>query len=151
MSSSIITSHTSSPSGSIPPSGTGQWMRPPTILTMGGNPKPVATQPDLPECATLVPGILNDAKDFTNAEILENLKRASILMRDDTGADYWTTDDGQAELLRRIQLESKPPSTTTTAPGPWEIWNERGRSVPVGLYQGQQSHAREGQPQRCGQ
>ena len=56
-------------------------------LTMGGNPKPFATQTDLSERATLVPGILNDAKDSTNAEILENLKRALILMKDDTGVD----------------------------------------------------------------
>ena len=73
-----------------------------------------------------MPGILNDAKDLTNAEILENLKRASILMKDDTGADYWTTDDRQAELLRRIQFDSKPLSTTITAPC---SWGRSGRSA----------------------
>ena len=64
---------------------------------MGGNPKPVATQPDISESAKLVPGILTDANHFTNVEILENLKRASVLMKNETGVDYWTTDDGQAE------------------------------------------------------
>ena len=83
---------------------------------MGGNPKPVALQTDISEWAKLVQGTFNDAKHFTDAEILENLKRASVLMKNDTGTDYWTTDDGQAELLRRIQLEPKPPSTSDSAP-----------------------------------
>jgi len=84
---------------------------------MGGNPKPVAPNPDLSEWAALLPGILNDAKNFSNGEILANLARASNLMMNSTGADYWISDDGQAELLRRIQLESGP--TSTTAPRSW--------------------------------
>ena len=117
MSSTTTTPIPSSPSGSISPTCTGQWRRPPTTLKMGGNPKPVAPNPDLSEWAALLPGILNDAKNFSNGEILANLARASNLMMNSTGADYWISDDGQAELLRRIQLESKP--TSTTAPRSW--------------------------------
>ncbi len=73
---------------SISPTCTGQWRRPPIILKMGGNPKPVAPQPDLSEWAALLPGILNDAKDFSNGEILANLARASNLMMNSTGTDY---------------------------------------------------------------
>ncbi len=80
---------------------------------MGGNPKPVAPNPDLSEWAALLPGILNDAKDFSNGEILANFARASNLPMNSTGADFFILDDGLAELLRRIQLDSM--LTTTSA------------------------------------
>ena len=72
------------------------------------------------EWAKLIPGIFNDAKNFFNGEILENFKRASILMQADTGIDHWITDKGQSELLRRIQSESTPPSTSATSRRAWE-------------------------------
>ena len=90
----------------------------------GGDPKPVATQPDLSEWAALLPGILNDAENLTNSEVLANLVRASNIIANDTGTDYWTSDEGQAELLRMIQLESKPKSTTASHP-----WGRTGTST----------------------
>ena len=67
------------------------------------------------EWERLIPGNLNDTK-FTNAKILENLKRASTLMQLETGTDFWTSDESQSELLRRIQADSKHPPT---APRRW--------------------------------
>jgi len=71
-----------------------------------------------------LPGIINDAKNFSNKEILANLSRASNLMKNDTGADYWTSDEGQAELLRRIQHESGPTSPTAS-----RSWGRTGTSA----------------------
>ena len=90
----------------------------------GGDPKPVATQPDLSEWAALLPGILNDAKKLSNSEVLANLVRAPNTMMNDTGTDYWTSDDVQAELLRIIQLESKPKSDTAS-----RSWGRTGTSA----------------------
>ena len=73
------------------------------------------------EWEKLIAGILNDAKNFSNVQILENLKRTSALMQADTGIDYWTTGEGQSELLRRIQSEAKPVCTSRTASRAWEI------------------------------
>ena len=58
---------------------------------VGGKPKPVAVETDISEWEEHVPGILNDAKHFTNAELLENLKHAS---------DYWTTDEVQTVFVQ---------------------------------------------------
>ena len=68
------------------------------------------------EWERLISGIVHDAKFFTNTQILENFKRASTLMQRDNGMDFWTSDECQSELLRRIQAESKPPPT---APRRW--------------------------------
>ena len=58
-----------------------------------------------------IPGILNDSKNFTNGDILANLRRAAEILNQETGLDYWITDEGQSELLRRVQSESQPPTS----------------------------------------
>ena len=75
---------------------------------MGGVPKLVD---NLAEWQAVIPGIMNDAKNATNSQILANLQWAAEIMSRQTGLDYWVSDDGQAELLRRIQAEGKPPSS----------------------------------------
>jgi hypothetical protein len=75
------------------------------------------------EWQKLIPGILNDSKSYSNAEILYNLRQAAGIIQQSSGIDYWITDDGQSELLRRIHADSKPPSS---APHSW------GRSTGVG-------------------
>ena len=75
------------------------------------------------EWQKLIPGILNDSKSYSNKEILYNLRQAAGIIQQSSGIDYWITDDGQSELLRRIQADSKPPSS---APHSW------GRSTGVG-------------------
>ena len=90
---------------------------------MGGNPKPADNPRPKPdghmntEWEKLIPGIMNDSKKFSNSEILLNLRKAANIIQRNTGIDYWTTDDGQAELLRRIQAESKPPPATSRPQG----------------------------------
>ena len=61
----------------------------------------------------LIPGVLNDSKTFTNADILHNLRKAAEIIQQNSGLDFWTTDEGQAELLRRIHAESSPPTATS--------------------------------------
>ena len=82
-------------SPTIPSTLTGPSRMPSSSLKMGGNPKPV-NQSDfnLGEWDKLVPGILNDAGDFTNDQILDNLKKAATIMQRKSGIDYWITDDG---------------------------------------------------------
>ena len=63
------------------------------------------------EWQKLIPGILNDSKAFSNKEILSNLRQAVGIIQESSGIDYWTTDDRQSELLRRIHADSKPPSS----------------------------------------
>ena len=64
----------------------------------------------------LIPGILKDSKSYSNAEILHNLHQAAGIIKQSSGIDYWITDDGLSELLRRIHADSKPPSS---APHSW--------------------------------
>ena len=76
---------------------------------MGGDPKPV--KEFMPgEWTQFIPGILNEAGNFTNKQILENLRKAAAVIQSKTWNDYWLSDEGQAELLRRIHAGSKPPS-----------------------------------------
>ena len=44
----------------------------------------------------LIPGILNDSKSYSNAEILHNLRQAAGIIQQSSGIDYWITDDGQS-------------------------------------------------------
>ena len=83
---------------------------------MGGDPKPVQKD-NMADWKDFIPGILNDAGNLNNKQILWNLQRAASAMTSRTGLDYWNTDDGQAELLRRIQSESKKPDDSTPSWG----------------------------------
>ena len=91
---------------------------------MGGDPKP-ANQVNLNEWKDLIVGITNEAGNFSNADVLYSLKKAADMMQAKTHCDFWLSDDGQAELLRRIQSESAPPRSETARPS----W---GRSTSIG-------------------
>ena len=115
---SICTSSTgSSPSSSLAATSasvtTGPSRLPSSSLMMGGNPKPVKDKND--DWQNLIPGILNKAGKLTNRQVLEHLGMAATSLRNSTGFDYWLSDAGQSELLRKIQDEAKPP----TEPAPW--------------------------------
>ena len=121
---------TSTPSTSV--SGLGRG--PATRLTREDHPKPdpvsaQAQSSSLPgvskvmhdghvmgEWHKLIPGILNNSKSFTNAEILYNLRQAAGIIQKSSVMDYWITYNGQSELLRPIHEDSKPPSS---APHSW--------------------------------
>ena len=81
---------------------------------MAGKPKPVEGIKDT-VWTDLIPGILNDASGLTNDQVLANLKAAATVMQRQSGIDFWISDAGQAELLRRIRSERKPPTATR----PW--------------------------------
>lgn len=83
---------------------------PPTPLKMGGDPKPAEGIDE--NWRKLIPGILNEAKDFSNTEVLQNLKKAAVLLQN----DYWLTDEGQSDLLRRIHADSRPPTSRKSDP-----------------------------------
>ena len=63
-----------------------------------------------------IPGIINDSKLLTNEQILYNLRKASEVISKGSGVEWWLTDDGQSELLRRIQASSKPPRASSAPP-----------------------------------
>ena len=69
-----------------------------------------------------MPGILNESKKFTNADILHNLQRAAGIIQQNIGIDFWTTDEGQSKLLRRIQSDSSPPSSVDRRPPATSAW-----------------------------
>ena len=50
-----------------------------------------------------LPGILEDSKEMNNEQILANLKMVAEALAKKCRSDYWLTDKGQAELLRRAQ------------------------------------------------
>ena len=79
---------------------------------MGGNPKP-AQKDHMSDWKDLIPGILNETGNLNNKQILWNLQRAANAMQSETGLDYWNTDEGQAELLRRLQADAKKPDDST--------------------------------------
>ena len=91
---------------------------PSSSLKMGGNPKP-ASEFKPGKWKDLIPGILNEIGSFTNDQILDNLRKAAGIMQDETHSDYWLTDEGQSELLRRIQARSESPPSATSATRPW--------------------------------
>jgi len=72
------------------------------------HPKPAQDHAAQAQWQDLVPGILNDSKNFTNGDIIANLRKAAGILQQNTRLDYWTTDEGQSELLRRFQSESSP-------------------------------------------
>jgi hypothetical protein len=67
------------------------------------------------EWQKLIPDILNQLDKHSNADVLKCLRAAAILIQKKTNSDYWISDDGQAELLRRIQSSSAPPSSGTAS------------------------------------
>ena len=98
---------------------------PSSSLMRDGSPKPVKQATIvLGEWEALIPGILNDAGNFSNVQILQNLKKAASIMQRNSGIDHWLSDEGQSELLRMIHANSEPPASALQ---PW------GRSMDGGL------------------
>jgi hypothetical protein len=58
---------------------------------------------------------LSKTSSSTNFEILDALKRAGEAIDRQSKIDYWLTDAGQAELLRRYETTAKPPSSDRAA------------------------------------
>ena len=79
---------------------------------MGGDPKPVKEfEPG--EWKNLITGILNEIGNYTNSQVLDNLQKAANAMQGKTRNDYWLTDEGQSDILRRIHERSRPPASTS--------------------------------------
>ena len=58
-----------------------------------------------------VPDLLKNIDDSSSKLILQALRRAGdIIEKHQQNADYWTSDAGQAELLRKIDERSRRPS-----------------------------------------
>ena len=54
-----------------------------------------------------IPDIMSNADSNTNAQILDNIRKASEIIAVKTSSDYWLTDGGQVELLRKIEFRSR--------------------------------------------
>ena len=79
---------------------------------MGSGPKPVKEfEPG--EWKNLIPGILNEIGKYTNSQVLGNLQKAANAMLSKTRNDYWLTDEGRSDILRRIHERFKPPASTS--------------------------------------
>ena len=55
--------------------------------------------------------ILENAGNCTNEEIIASLRQAAKVMSKKQMTEYWLSDDGQDELLRRIDERSRKPDT----------------------------------------
>ena len=109
--SSSVSASLPSPSSFTSPS-TSPGRLPPTPLTMGGDPKPVKEfEPG--EWKNQIPGILNEIGNYTNSQVLDNLQKVANVMQGKTRNDYWLTDEGQPDILRRIHERSRPPTSTS--------------------------------------
>ena len=75
----------------------GQSRLPPSSMTMGGNLKPAEKSKSIQEglgafdtkggWEKLIPGILNNTKDFSNVQIFKNLKKAATIMQVSSSTD----------------------------------------------------------------
>jgi hypothetical protein len=55
--------------------------------------------------------VIDNADKYTNAEIIENLMQATSMLTTQRSEDYWTSEDGQNDLLKRISdRDERPPS-----------------------------------------
>ena len=61
------------------------------------HPKPAQAHPAQVQWQDLIPGILNDSKTFTNADILHNLRKAAGILQQNTGL-----------VFCGIQMKAKP-------------------------------------------
>ena len=55
--------------------------------------------------------IIANVDERSNAEILASLKKAANMMSMRDKAEYWLSDEGQSELLRRIDMRAKKPDS----------------------------------------
>ena len=59
---------------------------------------------------------LSSTSQMSNAEILVALKQAGQALADKSNLEYWLTDAGQMELLRKYKSNAKPPSSGSPCP-----------------------------------
>ena len=83
-------------------------------------PKPDVEKTDIPvsELETVLKQLrhaLTKVDSSTNLEILDSLKVAADKMELETKNKFWTTEAGQAELLRRFDASSEPPAPNLKA------------------------------------
>ena len=53
------------------------------------------------------PDIMSNADSNSDAQILDNIRRASEIIAVKKNSDCWLTDDDQVELLRKIEFRSR--------------------------------------------
>ena len=58
-----------------------------------------------------IPDITSNAYSNTSAQILDNIRKASEIIAVKKNSDYSPTDDGQVELLRKIEFRSLSPGS----------------------------------------
>ena len=64
---------------------------------------------EITDLIEFIPGIIDTAKS-NNAQVLDTLRRAEELLRKKRWADYWMTEDGQQELLKKAKERNKKPT-----------------------------------------
>ena len=58
-----------------------------------------------------IPKILSGALESTNELIIESIRRAGDILESRRSADYWNSEEGQQELLKKIEKRNqRPPS-----------------------------------------
>ena len=55
--------------------------------------------------------IIANVDDKSNVEILTSLRKAANMMSMQDKTNHWMSDEGQSELLRRIDIRVKKPSS----------------------------------------
>jgi hypothetical protein len=65
----------------------------------------------IPALLDYLKSTLSKTSSSTNFEILDALKRAGEAMDRQSNIDYWLTDTGQADLLRRYEATARPPTS----------------------------------------
>ena len=55
--------------------------------------------------------VINSAEQCTYSEMLDSLTQAAAMMAKQNQSDYWMSDDGQAELLRRVEVREEKPAS----------------------------------------
>ena len=59
-----------------------------------------------------IPKILSGAFESTNELIIESIRRAGDILESRRSADYWNSEEGQQELLKKIEERNqRPPSS----------------------------------------
>ena len=86
--------------------------RPSSPLMMAGKPKLTKQEPatkGMGEFEKVIPKIMKDISKMTNIQILKELEETAKILDMQQKTKYWMSDDGQAELLRRIDHNSASP------------------------------------------
>ena len=68
----------------------------------------VSGKPGPPQWSNMLPEVIDDFKKLTDSQVLARLRK---LVKASQEADFWLTDEGQAELLRKYEANERPPSS----------------------------------------